>query len=216
MSSALLELASLASRLSAAATFALDAGEAARCSSSWSASASSRRARLLGRGPPTMNATRRHVAEPTRERPRDAGRRDRRAAGAARASSPGASRSRASGAPHIAPGDLLGAPAARLRRPRCADRRARPRARRPRRQPHGPGLHRRPLGRLPVRRAVARRPRQPADLASRATTGYACTDAWVIAAVRCAPPANRPTPQERDNCLPLRDPRAAAAARASA
>jgi uracil-DNA glycosylase family 4 len=25
---------------------------------------------------------------------------------------------------------------------------------------------------------------------------------WVAAAVRCAPPANRPTPQERDNCLP--------------
>src|ERR1700737_1130186 len=25
---------------------------------------------------------------------------------------------------------------------------------------------------------------------------------YVSAAVRCAPPANRPTPQERDNCLP--------------
>jgi uracil-DNA glycosylase family 4 len=26
--------------------------------------------------------------------------------------------------------------------------------------------------------------------------------AWVAAAVRCAPPANRPTPEERDTCLP--------------
>jgi uracil-DNA glycosylase family 4 len=27
-------------------------------------------------------------------------------------------------------------------------------------------------------------------------------DAWVSAAVRCAPPANKPTPEERDACLP--------------
>jgi uracil-DNA glycosylase len=32
--------------------------------------------------------------------------------------------------------------------------------------------------------------------------GLALRGAWVTAAVRCAPPANRPTLQERDRCLP--------------
>ncbi|MFN2609156.1 MAG: uracil-DNA glycosylase [Acidimicrobiales bacterium] len=32
--------------------------------------------------------------------------------------------------------------------------------------------------------------------------GLRLRDAWVAAAVRCAPPANKPTPAERDTCLP--------------
>jgi uracil-DNA glycosylase family 4 len=32
--------------------------------------------------------------------------------------------------------------------------------------------------------------------------GLELHDAYVVAAVRCAPPANKPTPQERDTCLP--------------
>ena len=32
--------------------------------------------------------------------------------------------------------------------------------------------------------------------------GLRLNDVWISAAVRCAPPANRPSPEERDTCLP--------------
>ena len=37
----------------------------------------------------------------------------------------------------------------------------------------------------------------------RAGDGLELIDAYVAAAVRCAPPANKPTPEERDRCLPF-------------
>jgi uracil-DNA glycosylase family 4 len=36
-----------------------------------------------------------------------------------------------------------------------------------------------------------------------ADDGLALTDAWVTAAVKCAPPANKPSPTERDACSPF-------------
>jgi len=41
---------------------------------------------------------------------------------------------------------------------------------------------------------------QPVSL--HAGDGLRLRDAWITAAVRCAPPQNRPTPAERDTCLP--------------
>ena len=37
---------------------------------------------------------------------------------------------------------------------------------------------------------------------TRRDDGLRLQDAWIAAAVRCAPPANSPTPAERDECLP--------------
>ena len=42
---------------------------------------------------------------------------------------------------------------------------------------------------------------QPTSVA--ADDGLQLRDGYVAAAVRCAPPANRPTPEERDRCLPF-------------
>ncbi|MEZ5204482.1 MAG: uracil-DNA glycosylase [Acidimicrobiales bacterium] len=42
---------------------------------------------------------------------------------------------------------------------------------------------------------------QPESISS--DDGMVLTDCWITAPVRCAPPANKPTPQERDRCRPF-------------
>ena len=86
--------------------------------------------------------------------------------------------------------EYWGRPIPRLRRSRGARARARPRARRPRRQPHRAGVHRRPLGRLPVRRAAPGGLRQPADVGPRRRR--AAADATASSPPRCAA-RRRPT-----------------------
>ena len=87
--------------------------------------------------------------------------------------------------------------------PARARARPRPRARRARRQPHRPRLHGRPLGRLPLRRAAPRRLRQPADVAPRRATASRCATRGSPRRCAARRPANKPTPAERDTCLPF-------------
>ena len=98
--------------------------------------------------------------------------------------------------------DLLGPAGARVRRSGRADPARRARARGARRQPDGrvftgdasgdflfAALHAVGLANQPTCR--------------RADDGLTLTDAYIAAAVRCAPPANKPTPDERDTCQPF-------------
>ncbi len=117
-----------------------------------------------------------------------------RRAGPAPASWPGGSRWRAEKRAAFRDEEYWGRPGPGLRRSRRPDRDRGPGPGRPRRQPHRADVHRRPFGRLPLRRPPPRRPRQPADEhrpRRRASARPACGSPRPV---RCAPPANKPTP----------------------
>ena len=105
-------------------------------------------------------------------------------------------------APALPRRGLLGEAARRVRRPGGAGGDRRPGARRPRRQPHRPHVHRRPLRRLALRGAAPGRATPTRPQSEHRGDGLRLRDAYVTAVVRCAPPANKPTTGERDNCLP--------------
>ena len=125
-----------------------------------------------------------------------------RAAARARGSSRGARRWRGEKRAAFRDEEYWGRPVPGFGDPRRAAARRRARAGRARRQPHRPGVHRRPLRRLALRGAAPRRVREPADV-GHARRRARAHGAYVAAAVRCAPPENKPTPEERDRCLPF-------------
>ena len=87
--------------------------------------------------------------------------------------------------------DLLGPARPGLRRPGGPAAGRRPRARGARRQPDGPRLHRRRERQLALPRRCTRPGSRTSRRPSQPTTGSACSDAYVTATARCAPPENR-------------------------
>ena len=99
--------------------------------------------------------------------------------------------------------DVLGPAGARVRRPGRADPHRRAGAGGARRQPDRSGLHRRRLRATSCgRRSIAPGWRTGRS-SRRADDGLTLTDVYIAAAVRCAPPANKPTILERDTCAPF-------------
>ena len=124
-----------------------------------------------------------------------------RTAGAARAWSNGVSRWRRTAAASFAGQTYWGRGVPGIRRPPGAAGHRRPGTGRARGQPHRAHVHRRPLGRLALRRAASGRVRLAAHQHARAT-GWRLHGAYITAAVHCAPPANKPDPAERAACAP--------------
>ena len=98
--------------------------------------------------------------------------------------------------------DVLGAAGARVRGSRRGDPDRRPGPGGARRQPDRADVHRRLVGGLPVAVPPRGGAEPIAAVSRRAGDGLTLTGVRIAAAVRCAPPANKPTPEEQSTCRP--------------
>ena len=135
-------------------------------------------------------------------RARGADRRDRRRAAAARAWSNGASSVAREKVRRFRDEHYWGAAGTRVRRSGRPDPAGRAGAGGPRRQPDRARLHRAMRRAISCGRALHAQGLADRPVSQRADDGLTLTDAYIAAAVRCAPPANKPTIEERDACAP--------------